>query len=106
MAGRERLVPAREVVVARDAIEAELAIDDGQRVLGGVDRTFLQGLEQIAPRNHGHRRAEALEHLAAEAGEADLQALDVAESVIGSRNQPAVSGPMSPHSTGCTPRRS
>ncbi len=81
MHGRRRLMPARVVVVAGDAVEAELLVDDGQRVLGGVDGALLERLEDLAAGQHRHGRADPLDHLAAQAGEANLQALHLLQRI-------------------------
>jgi hypothetical protein len=72
-------MPARVVVVGGDAMEAEPLIDDGQCVLRGIDGAFLQGLEDLAARQHGHRGAGPGDDLAADAGEADLEAAQVGQ---------------------------
>jgi hypothetical protein len=45
----------------------------------GREYSVAEGLEDLAARQHGDRRPQLLEHLAAEPGEADLQAAQVVE---------------------------
>ena len=71
------LVPAGEVVVLGDAVEAERLVSDGLCELRGVDDAGLERLEDLAGRQHGDRGTDALHHAAAEAGEADLEAVQV-----------------------------
>ncbi len=79
VARREGLVPAGKVVIRRHTAEAQHAIDDGQGVLGGVDRALLQRLEDLAARDHRDRRSEPLQDPAAQSGETDLAAFEVLE---------------------------
>ena len=81
--GGEGLVPAREVVVADDPVEAEALVDRGHRELGGVDGSFLQCLEDLASRQHGDRGAGALDHQPAQPGEANLEASKIVQVVDG-----------------------
>ena len=74
------LVPPWVVVQLGDAVEAELLVHVRQRELGGVDGTLLQGLEDLPARQHGDGGPEALDDLAAQPGEADLQAFEVVEA--------------------------
>ena len=76
-------MPTRIVVVGRHPIEAQRLIDNGQGVLRGVYGALLQRLKYLPAGEHGHRCAGPLHHLAADAGEADLEAAHVRKALHG-----------------------
>jgi hypothetical protein len=65
------------VVEGRDLEEAQLQVVVGADPLGGVDGALFQRLVDLAAGDVLRHAAHALEHLAAEAADAHLQALDV-----------------------------
>ena len=73
------LPPAGVVVVRRDLVEAELQVVVGADPLGGVDRSLLERLIDLAAGNVLRHAAHALDHLAGEAADAELEALDVGD---------------------------
>ena len=72
-------MPAGIVVVLCDAVETERLIDDRQGIFRGVDRTFFERLEDFTAGQHGHGSADSLDHFAANAGKANLQAFEIGE---------------------------
>ena len=79
MEERRHLVPAREVVVLGDLVEAKRQVHHRHRELGRVDGAELQRLENFAGLQDLRRDAELLHHDRAEPEEAHLQALEVVE---------------------------
>ena len=77
MAHRHLLVPAREVVVLGDLVEAVLDVHGGHRELGGVDHALFQRREDVAARQQLGRHAELLHDTGAEAEEAHLHAAEL-----------------------------
>src|SRR3546814_16165742 len=56
LGGRRRLVPAREVVVLGDLLEAHRLVDRGHGELRPVDHALLEVREDLAGREQGHRK--------------------------------------------------
>src|SRR5690606_6505678 len=83
MRSGQRLVPARHDVVLDDLIQAQQLVDGRLRELGGVDGLAFQRLVNLAARHHGHRGTELLKDLAADAGKADAQAIEVFQLLDG-----------------------
>src|SRR6185437_2100128 len=78
---RVALPPPGEVVVGRDLVETELLVVVRTDPFGRVDRAALEGGIDVAARDLLRHRAQARHHLAAQAGDADLHALEVADGV-------------------------
>ncbi len=76
-------MPAGHDVVLDDLVQAQHLVHRRLRELGGVDGLALQRLVDLAARHHGHRGAELFQHLAADAGEADTQAVEVLQLLDG-----------------------
>ncbi len=76
-----RLPPSGVVVELGHTLEVELGVVVGADPLGGVDRSGLQSLEDLASGNDLHRGAEFAHHGTAEARDAEHQALQVADRV-------------------------
>ena len=76
-----RFVPAGVVVELGDFLQAEREIVVGAHPLGGIHHAGLQGGEDLAARQGHGGAAGAPEHLAAEAGNAHLEALQVRQRV-------------------------
>ena len=76
-------MPAGHDVVFDDLVQAQHLVHRRLRELGGVDGLALQRLVDLAARHHGHRGAELFQHLAADAGEADAQAVEVVQLLDG-----------------------
>ncbi len=76
---RAAFPPAGVVVVRRHLVQAELLVVVRAHPLGRVDRALLERLVDLAAGDVLRHAADALEHLAAEAADAHLQALDVGQ---------------------------
>ena len=74
------LVPAREVVVLGDLVEAQRQVHDRHRELGRIDGAELQRLEDFAGLQDLGLHAELLHHVGAEPEEAHLEALEVLDA--------------------------
>ncbi len=74
-------VPAGGVVVARDLVEAHLVVVERADPFGGVDDAALQARVQLAAGQEHGRAARFFEHLAAQARDAHLEPLEVAQAV-------------------------
>ena len=75
------LVPAGEVVVLGDLVEAERQVHHRHRELGGVDGAELQRLEDFAGLQDLRLDAELLHDVGAQAEEAHLQTLEVVDGL-------------------------
>ena len=73
--GGARLPPARVVVVAGCFVQAELLVVVGAGPFGGVDGAPIQRQEDLTAREHLHVHPQGGHHLAAQAWDAHLQAL-------------------------------
>jgi hypothetical protein len=79
--GRAAFPPAGIVVERRHLVEAELLVVIGADPLGGVDRALLQRRIDVAAGDLLRHDAELGEHLAGDAGDAHLQALQVGDGL-------------------------
>jgi hypothetical protein len=78
---RGRFVPAGGVVVLGRLVQAQPPVLEGADELGRVDHAAFQRREDLAARQHLHVHAQAGVHLARQAGDAHLQALQVGHGV-------------------------
>ena len=74
---RAAFPPSGVVVVRRDLVEAELQVVVGADPLGRIDRSLLERLVDLAAGDVLRHAAHALDDLAGEAADAELQALEV-----------------------------
>ena len=74
---RAAFPPAGVVVVGRDLVEAELQVVVRTHPFGGVDGALFERLVDLAAGDVLRHAAHALDHLAREAADAELQALHV-----------------------------
>ena len=79
--GRTAFPPARIVVVRRNLLEAELLVVIRADPLGGVDGALLERRVDVAAGDLLRHDAELLDHLAGEAADAHLQALQIGDGV-------------------------
>ena len=78
---RAAFPPCRIVVVLRHLVEAELLVVIRTDEFGGVDRALFQCRVDVAAGNLLRRDANLSHHLAGEAGNAHLQALEIIDGV-------------------------
>src|SRR5689334_6514840 len=78
---RPGLVPARIVVVARGRVQPELHVVVGSDPLGGIDHAPLEGGVDVGGRREDRGAADLGHDLAPEAGNAHLEALEIADGV-------------------------
>jgi hypothetical protein len=78
-----RLPPARVVVVAGSFVQAELLVVEGAGPFGGVDGAPIQRQEDLTAREHLHVHPKGGHHLAAQAWDAHLQALQEGQPLQG-----------------------
>jgi len=78
---RVRFPPSGEVIVRRDLVEAELLVVVRADPFGGVDRAALERGIDVASGDLLRHRAQARHHLAAQAGDAHLDAFQVGHAV-------------------------
>src|SRR5690606_4867949 len=79
--GGLRFGPARVVVVPGGLVDARGQVVVGTDPVGGVDHAGLQGGEHLAAGHDDRGGADAADDFAAQAGHADLQALEVLDAV-------------------------
>jgi hypothetical protein len=93
---RATFPPAGVGVVGRHLVQAQLLVVVRAHPFGGVDRALLQRLVDLAAGDVLRHAADALDHLAAEAADAELGALELGQRLDSLRNQPPIWAPVLP----------